>query len=877
MHDLEFTGERVVPGKVEDDLFLEHVSRYRFAARFAAGREVLDFGCGAGYGAAILRRAGARLVIGSDLAPAAVRYARDRYGGPGIGFCAADCEAACFPDARFDLVVSFELIEHLRSYRAFLAEVRRILRPGGLFLVSTPNKGTYRTEPGTPPNPYHVHEFEIAEFDRELRGHFAGVTVLGQSRTEGVLFHRAARAQGEPGRRALLAADAPGAADLLSTSAYLLALCSDDPAAVEVAGADHFEVADTNAVRSRDLRILELQAELEERTRWAKSLEEESSRRGQRVLELQDLVEERTRWAQGLERESEGREQRVAELEGEIERLGASLPATGPDDRVGRRLAEVERSLERQLAELRGELARRGERERERDEIERWHRDSLIRQQQEIERHRQALAEAARRSAENERGIEQQRRLVDRLGLALRALSRRADHHQAELAAWIAQAREIEISADRARELVDLLWGSRSWRLYAGAKRAVEAALPWRPARRLENRPAARAGEAAKDGGAGPPRALVVDHRLPTPDRDAGSVRMVEVIRQLQALGFEVVFVPENLYAMEPYCEQLRRLGVEVVVAPRVTSLTQYLAAEGAGFQLALVSRLHIASGCFDSVRELCRNAKLVFDTVDLQHLRLERQARLAGDPSLAAEAERTKAEELGMAARADATLVVSDAERDLLRREIPGLAVHRVSLIERVRTEVPDFDDREGFYFVGGFEHPPNVDAVLWFGAEVLPAIRRELPRATFHVLGSKTPEAVHALEGEGVVVSGHVPEMERYLLGCRLSIAPLRYGAGIKGKVTQSLAWGLPCVMTAIAAEGIGLTHGTDALIAEEPGDFARCVIDAYRDRELWQRLSTAGRQRIHERFSPEVARAALGALLDELGVEHKEAARG
>ena len=229
------------------------------------------------------------------------------------------------------------------------------------------------------------------------------------------------------------------------------------------------------------------------------------------------------------------------------------------------------------------------------------------------------------------------------------------------------------------------------------------------------------------------------------------------------------------------------------------------------------------------------------------------------------------------MAARADATLVVSDAERDLLRREVPGLAVHRVSLIEQVHTEVPGYDDREGFYFVGGFEHPPNVDAVLWFGAEVLPAIRRELPRATFHVLGSKTPEAVHALEGEGVVVTGHVPEMERYLLGCRLSIAPLRYGAGIKGKVTQSLAWGLPCVMTPIAAEGIGLTHGTDALIAEEPADFARSVIDAYRDRELWQRLSAAGRQRIRERFSPEVARAALAALLDELGVEHREAARG
>jgi SAM-dependent methyltransferase/glycosyltransferase involved in cell wall biosynthesis len=902
MLDLEFTGERVVPDKVEPELFLEHVSRYHFAARFIRGRDVLDFGCGAGYGAAILERAGARRVVGSDLSPAAIHYARSRYDDPALAFCVTDCEASCFPSASFDVVVSFELIEHLASHRLFLTEVRRILRPGGLFLVSTPNKATYRSEPGTPANPFHLRELELDELRRTLHDVFPCVTILGQSRTEGVLFHRRSEATGQSERRAVLTAKAPEAEDLFATAAFFLALCGDDPATIDPSDVDLFEVADTNAVRSRDRRILALQDELEERTRWARSLEEESSRRGQRVLQLEeellqrrnhrdamngpldarsrdtreqyDQLEERLRRLECSEGESGQRRRQLVELEAEVHRISASLEqlrALG--DRLSERLGNGERDLRQELDDLRIELADQRRCQRERSELQHWHRESLLRHGSELERHERALAQSTEENDRHERVLAEHDESLSRFELSLHALSQSADHYRDELVRWTRWAREVESSAVRAQDLIGLLWGSRSWRLYARLVRAVEALVPRRLLFRRSPLVDAPPPEVSSGGRS---RALVIDHRLPTPDRDAGSVRMVELVRQLQRLGFAVTFLPHNLYSMPPYDEQLRALGVELIVAPPMTSVSRYLAEEGGSFQLALVSRLHIATSCIDSVRELCSNAKLVFDTVDLQYLRLEREARLHHDSALTAKAGRVKAQELGIAARADATLVVSDVERDLLRREVPGLAVHRISMIEHIQDEVPDFESRKGLFFVGGFEHPPNVDAVLWFAADVFPEVRRHLPDATFFVLGSQIPEEIHALASAGIAVCGQVPEMQRFLRGCRLSVAPLRYGAGIKGKVTQSLAWGLPCVMTRVAAEGIDLSHGRDALITDDPMDFARCVVDLYRDRELWERVSVSGRQRIRERFSPDVACVALRTLFDELGLEQEAAAR-
>src|SRR5690242_3988807 len=164
------------------------MARYTFAARLAAGKRVLDAGCGAGYGAAELAHV-ASSVVGADIATEAVGFAREHYPLPNLRFEQASCTALPHPDASFDLVVAFEVIEHLADWRNLLMEARRLLTPGGQFIVSTPNRLYYTESRGIQgANPFHVHEFDFEEFRGELSGVFPHVALFLENHVEGVAF-----------------------------------------------------------------------------------------------------------------------------------------------------------------------------------------------------------------------------------------------------------------------------------------------------------------------------------------------------------------------------------------------------------------------------------------------------------------------------------------------------------------------------------------------------------------------------------------------------------------------------------------------------------------------------------------------------------------
>ena len=184
----EFTGERVIPGLVDVDLFNEHVSRYKFAARLLReGAAVLDLGCGTGYGTGDLTAAAS--IVGADISAEAVNYARANYGREGVTFLEASCDALPLPDHQFDLITAFEVIEHLDNWRGLLAEARRLLRPGGQFVVSTPNKAYYaETRGATGPNPFHTHEFEYGEFETALCEYFPQVRIWTQNHAAAIVF-----------------------------------------------------------------------------------------------------------------------------------------------------------------------------------------------------------------------------------------------------------------------------------------------------------------------------------------------------------------------------------------------------------------------------------------------------------------------------------------------------------------------------------------------------------------------------------------------------------------------------------------------------------------------------------------------------------------
>lgn len=212
---------------------------------------------------------------------------------------------------------------------------------------------------------------------------------------------------------------------------------------------------------------------------------------------------------------------------------------------------------------------------------------------------------------------------------------------------------------------------------------------------------------------------------------------------------------------------------------------------------------------------------------------------------------------------RSDVTWVVSEAEVDVVHAEVPQARVLVQSLVhDPVGSRTP-FAAREGLLFVGGFRHPPNVDAATFAAREMMPRVRERLPGAVLQIVGSQVPRAVRELEGEGVHVVGYVPEVEPWLERCRVFVSPLRYGAGIKGKVLQALAHGVPVVATRVSLEGMGIVDGEHALVAETAEEFAAAIARLHEDEALWNRLSSAGPAAIARRFSTEQAKRGLEAL--------------
>lgn len=389
----------------------------------------------------------------------------------------------------------------------------------------------------------------------------------------------------------------------------------------------------------------------------------------------------------------------------------------------------------------------------------------------------------------------------------------------------------------------------------------------WREVLAREHKPPSAGAEAASERGRRR-RVLVLDACTPTPDRDSGSLRMTALLRLLREEGCSVVFFPENRAHDGAYTEALQQLGVEAWWHPWVSDVPRWLARHGEAFDLVIGSRHYVLGPVLPLLRTQAPRARVVFDTVDLHFLREQREAELAGDAAGLRASARTRKAELALVAQADLTWVVSEAERVLLASEAPGARVDVVSNIHDIADPGPGFAQRDGLLFVGGFRHPPNVDAARWLAEDILPRIHARRPGLALHLVGADASPEVQALgERPGVSFHGYVPDLDPLLRGARLSVAPLRYGAGVKGKVNQALAHGLPVVATPCAVEGMHLVDGQDVLVADDAEAFADAVLRLHEDADLWARLREGGLENTRRHFSPDVVRAPLRRLLDDL----------
>jgi SAM-dependent methyltransferase len=356
----DFTGERLVPGEVDADLWNEHISRYFFAASLAKdGHRVLDAGCGTGYGAGLLHRRSRVTVLGIDLSPDAITHATREYGAPGAQFAIGRCETLPLPDAVIDVITAFEVIEHLDGWREFLLESRRVLTGDGLLLVSTPNRAVYAESRGdSGPNPFHVHEFDFNEFSRELSAVFPFVRIYGQNHTGTITL----TALGEIGT----VAERESLHFAPDSSGYLLAVCSQ----AELPAIPNFvfvpEAANTLLERDRHIRLLTEEvavlneqftrllerhraqfAELERSNRWAASLDEQLQSTEARILELQAELARSNAWAELLDRQLLDSGNRVVGLQSELARSNAwaedlNARVSADESRILELQAEVE-------------------------------------------------------------------------------------------------------------------------------------------------------------------------------------------------------------------------------------------------------------------------------------------------------------------------------------------------------------------------------------------------------------------------------------------------------------------------------------------------------------------------------------------------------
>jgi len=352
---------------------------------------------------------------------------------------------------------------------------------------------------------------------------------------------------------------------------------------------------------------------------------------------------------------------------------------------------------------------------------------------------------------------------------------------------------------------------------------------------------------------------LILDEAVPQPDRDSASLRQLNLIRLLLEGGAHVVFVPTARAHGGRHTHALQALGVEVWHAPRFKRLSSWLRVHGPRFHAVLLVRHHVAHASGPLLRRYAPRARTIFDTVDLHYLRERRGAELSGDASGLRAAERTRRRELAVMAASDITVLVSPAEREELRREAPDLRIELLSNLHEIAGTGLPRDARRDLVFVGGFGHPPNADAMTWFIGEVFPRIRAQLPGIRFHCIGADVPDALRALAAgqPGVEVHGHVPDLAPYMDGCRVAVAPLRFGAGVKGKVNLSMAHGQPVVATSCAVEGMHLRDGQDVLVADDAQGFADAVVRLHEDPALWAELSANGLRNVAEHFSLDAAR--------------------
>lgn len=364
----------------------------------------------------------------------------------------------------------------------------------------------------------------------------------------------------------------------------------------------------------------------------------------------------------------------------------------------------------------------------------------------------------------------------------------------------------------------------------------------------------------------------VIDSYLPFFDKESGSNRLFQLLKIFQELNYHVAFLPHDGKCVEPYYRILTaKLGIPVIY--NYSGKKQFKQAI-----FDLINRTNILwisrpnlNLKYQYLVKYFPRIKWIYDTVDLHYVRLFRQAESELKPKLIKKALKIKKLELALATAANATIAITDVEKEVLALEgVKNLyVIPNVHGIKEV-TQPVAFNERKGIVFIGGYKHKPNVDAVLWLVREIMPIVRKKLGDIPVYLLGSYPTSEICSLNSNTVFVPGYLADVNPYFMNSRIFVAPLRYGAGMKGKIGQSLEYGLPIVSTSIGAEGMNLIDGENVLIANDTHTFADKIIQLYEDQDIWHHIKENSIKSLTN-YTPRVVSKTLQNLFNDLGIKN------
>lgn len=357
---------------------------------------------------------------------------------------------------------------------------------------------------------------------------------------------------------------------------------------------------------------------------------------------------------------------------------------------------------------------------------------------------------------------------------------------------------------------------------------------------------------------------LVVDHYVPHYDQDAGGKCTYMYLKLFVKMGLQVTFIGDNFYKHEPYTTELNQMGIEVLYGNfYFNNWKQWLKENSHYFDYIYLQRPHVSVKYIDLVRQYSE-AKIFYFAHDLHHIREYREYEMTKDQEKLKSSKRWKEIEYDLFSKADVGHVVGSYEQGIMQEAFPDKPIRNIPLYiyDAILNDVnKNFSERHDLLYVGGFGHPPNVDAVLWFAKEVYPIVLKRYPEMKWHVVGGKVPKEIKELESENIIIEGFVSDeaLEELYRTCRLAVVPLRFGAGVKGKVVEAAYFQIPLITTSIGAEGLPLEDQA-MLIEDDSAKMAELICSIYEDCDRLKKMSDSGKSFICKYFMLDQAEKML-----------------